>query len=483
MRRWAIISLSSLAAVLALSILFTAGDQAQPPPYKGNVQTAPPPSDGNTRPLAKVNYIGQVNEIRQRLNNDPDIFVIDHNHQDKSHFIENEVTVKFTRHPNDQELQAICKAIDGKIKKHIDDTCIFKSQKMTTAELIDYFETRGDVRFAEPNYLLLPNKVPNDQYYREYQWNLPMLNMENSWDITDGSEDVIVAVVDTGVDLQHPDFRGKLVEGYNVLTGDNQADDDNGHGTHVAGIIAAKTNNNAGIAGISWNSKIMPVKGIGADGTGSAFDIATGIKWAADNGASVINLSVGNYSPSQVLQDAVSYAYERDVVLVAASGNDNTEQPSYPAAYPEVLAVGAVDYRGERAEFSNFGDYVDVVAPGVDIPSTFIDNQYAALSGTSMASPHVAGLAALIRSANGELSNREVMDIIRRTSVDQGAAGQDPYYGFGIINSADALTSVAEEAEQPPAAQENQPANWGTLLRDFLERLGLIRGTQEPQNR
>lgn len=225
--------------------------------------------------------------------------------------------------------------------------------------------------------------------------------------------------------MTHPEFEGKLVSGYNVLNGSNKPQDDNGHGTHVAGIIAAKTNNQRGIAGIAWNNKIMPVKGIGADGSGSSFDIAQGVIWAADHGAQVINMSVGNYHPSNALHDAIKYAFSKNVVMVAASGNDHTDQPSYPAAYPEVLSVAAVDWKGNQAEFSNFGPYIDVAAPGVDIASTYTQSDYASLSGTSMACPHVSGLAGLIRSLNSSLSNAEVMKIIREATTDAGPQGWD----------------------------------------------------------
>ncbi|MBO8171317.1 MAG: peptidase S8 [Bacillaceae bacterium] len=429
-------------------------------------QEVQPPDE----PLTRINYIGHVEQIKTRLDQNPQILSIKHNPQAKSHFIEKEVTVKFKEYPDQNEIDQITREIDGKIKKRLDHTSIFKSRTLSTPELIDYFEQREDVRFAEPNYLLLPNVVPNDQFYQDYQWNLDMLGLEKGWELSGGSE-VIVAVVDTGVDLDHSDFSGQLVTGHNILFDNDQADDDNGHGTHVAGVVAAATNNYLGVAGISWNSKIMPVKGIGGDGTGSAFDIANGIIWATDRGADVINLSVGNYTPSQVLHDAIRYAFERDVVLVAASGNDNTSQPGYPAAYPEVLAVGAVNYLSQRANFSNYGDYLDVVAPGVDIPSTYINDQYASLSGTSMASPHVAGLAALIRSRAPNLSNQEVMDIIRDTATDLGSVGKDPYYGYGLIDGYKALNLIAGNEATPPETQDYNRTPLQFLMRLFRDLL------------
>lgn len=232
--------------------------------------------------------------------------------------------------------------------------------------------------------------IPNDLLFSQYQWNLPVIETNRGWDLSKGSEDVIIAVIDTGVDLQHSDLDGQLVEGYNIVEKDKQPLDDVGHGTHVAGIIGALVNNGEGVAGVSWYNKIMPVKALDGSGSGTTYAVAEGIIWATDHGAKVINMSLGNYADSQFLHDAVKYAYDRDVVLVAASGNDNTERPGYPAAYPEVLAVAATDSNQKRAEYSNYGDYIDVAAPGTNIASTFPGNQYAALSGTSMASPHAA---------------------------------------------------------------------------------------------
>jgi len=190
---------------------------------------------------------------------------------------------------------------------------------------------------------------------------------------------------------------------------------------------------------MTWNNPIMPVKVLDASGSGSTYDVAMGIIWAADNGAKVINLSLGNYADAQFLHDAIRYAYDKDVVLVSACGNDNTEQPGYPAAYPEVLAVAATDANRNKASFSNYGDYIDVAAPGVSIASTYPDNQYAALSGTSMASPHVAALAALIRSVNPALTNKEVMDILQQSAEDIGPPGKDIYFGYGQIDVRRAL--------------------------------------------
>lgn len=384
-------------------------------------------------------------DAKEILNHHPSIKLIHHNPQDLSHYYEREVTVKFAKEQETDRIEEINTAIKGYLKTRYNSFYVFQSNDMDTVELITYFSRLEGVEYAEPNYILTQNEInlPNDVFYRErYQWNLPMIAAEKGWTKSKGIEDIEIAVVDTGVDLDHPDLKNRLTQGYNAIEDSNNPDDDNGHGTHVAGIIASETNNREGIAGLTWYNRIMPIKVMGKEGYGTTFHIAEGIIWATDHGADVINLSLGNYQPSEVLHEAVKYAFNKNVVLIAAAGNDNTDQPSYPAAYPEVLSVSAVDYDGSRAEFSNYGDYIDVTAPGVHIPSTYIDSNYASLSGTSMAAPHVSGLAGLMLSGNTELSNKEVMRVIKSSAYDIGVRGKDQDFGDGLIHVQNALDNA-----------------------------------------
>lgn len=243
--------------------------------------------------------------------------------------------------------------------------------------------------------------------------------------------------------------------------------DDVGHGTHVAGIISALVNNGEGVAGMTWYNKVMPIKVLDQSGSGTTYSVAEGIIWAADHGAKVINLSLGNYAQAEFLHDAIKYAYDKDVVLVAATGNDNTERPGYPAAYPEVFAVSATDSSMHRASFSNYGDYVDVMAPGASIASTYPGNQYAALSGTSMASPHVSALAALIRSINPDLTNKEVMELMRSSVIDLGTPGHDKYFGYGQIDVYKALKA----AQRPYVPLQFYPQHLSDKLKSILKKL------------
>jgi thermitase len=395
--------------------------------------------------LFTVNSLQIGEEIVQRLDNSPKVTHVHHNPNETSHYFENQIIVKFHEDISDVELNEYLTEIRGQLIKKMDSIYTFSSEDKTTVDLIQYFAPIDNVAYAEPNYIMMQNETPpNDIYYQRYQWNLPLIEAEAGWRITQGNEAVKIAVVDTGVDLEHPDLVKRLTTGYNALSDSDDADDDNGHGTHVAGIIASEVNNHEGIAGLTWYNPIIPIKVMGEEGYGSTFDIAKGIIWATDKGARVINLSLGNYQHSDMLKDAIDYAFKRDVVLIAASGNDNTNQPSFPAAYPQVLSVAAVDPYGERATFSNYGDYIDVSAPGVQIASTYFNKQYAALSGTSMAAPHVSALAGLIRSINPDLRNTEVMEIIKTTTIDLGERGKDIYFGEGLIDIVDALEVASQ---------------------------------------
>lgn len=393
---------------------------------------------------------------------------VDHpeDNEGTSHYHVNQVVVKFRSNPSEAELSQIRSEIGADSVHKLGYTYVFESAHMEAKQLMSYFQ-KWNVEYAEPHFMYMTNEAvePNDRLFSKYQWNLPAIETIPGWGVNRGSEDVIVAVVDTGVDLNHPDLQGRTVPGINIVQKDKQPFDDVGHGTHVAGVISANVNNGEGVAGMSWYNRIMPVKVLDETGAGSTYSVAQGIIWAADNGAKVINMSLGNYADAQFLHDAIRYAFDRDVVLIAASGNDNTERPGYPAAYPEVFAVAATDSRQQKASFSNYGDYIDVAAPGVNIASTYPDNHYAALSGTSMASPHVTALAALICSANPLLKNTEVYEIMRQTAIDLGDSGKDKYYGFGQIDVVKALSR---------AVQMNESLTlWPQWQERELERLAL----------
>lgn len=315
---------------------------------------------------------------------------------------------------------------------------------------------------------------PDDpRYVAGQQWGLETMHAPAAWYCTQANG-VVIAIIDSGVDLDHPDLSGVLwtnvgevagngidddgngciddVHGCDFVDGDGSPDDANGHGTHVAGIAAAATDNAVGIAGMGWGATIMPVRVLDAYGDGSTLDVMNAIYYAVDHGARVINLSLGGYSGGcGYMASAISYAQAHDVLVVAAAGNDGDEEwfdPAvpgnwfYPAACDDVFGVGATNQDDQRAAFSNYGWWVDVAAPGVGIDSTYPYGSYASLSGTSMATPFVSGLAALVWAKYPAVEWDDVAAAIMDGADDLGTAGWDPYYGAGRIDAARALYSV-----------------------------------------
>jgi subtilisin family serine protease len=328
------------------------------------------------------------------------------------------------------------------------------------AEAIDALQTRGDVEYAILNYRIQALGDPNDPNYG-LQWALKQaqdhdIDAPEAWDINTGSSDVIIAVIDTGVDLDHPDLQAKLVPGYDYVNDDPIPDDDHGHGTHVAGIAAAVSNNGVGIAGVSWGARIMPLKVLDSGGNGNIDDLEDAIYYAVDNGAKVINMSLGaQYSKWPCtwpnIETAFNYAVSNDVLLAVAAGNDGQNGVNCPAAYDQAMAVGSTTSSDTLSWFSNYGPRLDIAAPGSGIYSTLPVSQgsYGYKNGTSMATPHVAGLAALIWSASPSLSEDQVRNFIQSTADDLGTAGWDQYFGHGRINAWQALDSSVSLQTSP----------------------------------
>jgi thermitase len=304
------------------------------------------------------------------------------------------------------------------------------------------------VSYIEPDGLAYAAFTPNDPSFSS-QWGPPAIQATWAWNFTLGSRSVIVAVVDTGVQYDHPDLSSNMWKnsdgsfGWNFVSGNNNPRDDNGHGTHVAGIVAATINNGIGVAGIS-QSRIMAVKVLKYDGTGYWSNVASGIQWATDHGAKIVNLSLGgdcydNSKPPKyicaTLETAVTYAYGSGVLIVAAAGNQYGGAIQYPALYDQVIAVTAIDQNNQIAPFSSIGSKAELTAPGVNIYSTYYYSQYAYMDGTSMATPFVSGVAALIWSVDSTISRDAVRSILDSTADDLGSPGRDNLYGYGRVNA------------------------------------------------
>lgn len=397
--------------------------------------------------------------------------------KNRQQYATNEVLVKFQPSLSEKEIENLIEVYQSQKMKKIQKLNVYKIQipeHYTVEEMVYAFERNPDVEYAEPNYFVYITVSPNDTLFEE-QYALYNTGQDigvpgsptgthradikapEGWEETKGSEATVIAILDTGIDLLHPDLQNKVLSGGRDFVNDDfDATDDNWHGTHVAGIAAADTNNNEGIAGVAWNCKLLPVKVLDEEGWGDFFDIAAGIIWATDNGADVINMSFGGGAPEperdRALREALSYAKNAGVVLVASAGNED-DFVYYPAAYDEYcLAVAATDYNDERPDWSNPGTEVDVAAPGERIiscaptwfwgPGSF---PYGYAGGTSQAAPHVAGLAALIKDLKPWLQPDEIMDIIRYSAEDVNSGsypGVDEFIGYGRINMEIALVPI-----------------------------------------
>ncbi|HUV05368.1 MAG TPA: S8 family serine peptidase [Armatimonadota bacterium] len=316
------------------------------------------------------------------------------------------------------------------------------------------YSANPNVEFAEADFIAYALEViPNDPAFANWQWGLKYIQAPAAWDISRGSESVVIAVVDTGVDYTHPDLAGRILPGYDFYSGDSDPMDENGHGTQVTGIIGAVTNNGVGVAGVTWNDPILPVKIYSPTSETTYSVIAKGVTYAVDRGARVVNMSFGGPYASSTLKSAVDYAYTHGAVLAAGTGNSGALGVCYPAAYPNVLAVGASDGYDQRSSVSNYGPELDVLAPDVSM-STRLYGGYGTMGGTSMSTAYVSGLCGLILSVNPGLSPSEVMRIVRETADDIAPAGWDQYSGCGRINASGALVMASESAGGSPPDTE-----------------------------
>ncbi|MDX2304488.1 MAG: S8 family serine peptidase [Microscillaceae bacterium] len=365
----------------------------------------------------------------------------------------------------------------------------FKSEAPMT-KIVQAYLSKGCFEYVSPDYIVraesLAEVIPNDTLYYNRQWSHfndgsfvfsnegskpdADIDMEQAWELTQGDTSTIVCIIDTGAKLSHPEFKERIwtnpseipdnqqdddqngfvddVMGWDFVNWDNNPSDDHGHGTHVAGILGATGNNHIGYAGVNWNCKLMICKLLNSNSSGSSSNIAQGIVYAVNQGADVINLSLVTAFDNPLLKDAIRYAHEQGVVIVAAIGNNGNASTLYPAAYPETIAVGFSNSQDKRADFSNFGTHLDVVAPGQYIFGLQYNSDEAynfVYSGSSMAAPLVSGLASLLLAQNPELTSEQIRQIIQNTAEDQvgdpveDTPGWDTYYGFGRINAQSAL--------------------------------------------
>jgi subtilisin family serine protease len=317
------------------------------------------------------------------------------------------------------------------------------------------------LRYAEPVVIYHACFEPNDPMYAANQWDKWVMYSDHAWDITQGSRSVKVGIVDEGIDYKHPDLAADFdstLKGYDFVDNDSDPYPKNtmeDHASHVAGIVAAGLNNGVGVAG--WaNVRLYSVRVLNDSGSGTTDVVADGIRWAAQEGCRIINLSLGGTSGTQSLQDAVNYAWGLNALVIGAAGNDGQESLYYPGAYGNALSVAALDTVGVAAYFSNYGPQMGVIAPGVDILSTVPFGQYALMDGTSMATPEVSGVAALVLSYDSSLSAGGLRSVLEASAIDMGAPGWDEHYGYGLVNAWRAL----QLADMFTTSENAEGATW-----------------------
>ncbi|MBN1201848.1 MAG: peptidase S8 [Anaerolineae bacterium] len=296
------------------------------------------------------------------------------------------------------------------------------------------------VILLEPNLQRQLTLTPDDEH-RALQWGFTNTNTYAAWDVTTGSPDIVIAVLDSGVDLNHPDLDDHLLPGYDFVGDDTTPQDTNGHGTHVAGIANAETNNSLGVAGVAWDARTLPVQ-VSTGSTVLSSDVVQGIIYAANNNADIINLSLSGPGFLKAERDAVNYAAARGLIIVGAAGNHSSGTAEYPASYDHVISVASTGDDDSQSWFSNTGPFVDIAAPGSGIYSTLYNNTYGYKDGTSMASPFVAGVAALVLSAGHAATPADVTEAILCSADDLGDPGRDDDFGWGLVQTDQAVSYI-----------------------------------------
>jgi len=387
--------------------------------------------------LVKISKQKRVEKIKiQRLKNSSQLFRINNeaiNNADAANNFQDstQIIVKFKDgicFKKQKDIHRKNKCILVHHNKDLDFQVLRSNKKID--KLIKLYSELNEVEYVEPDYTYKTSYTPNDPFF-PYQYSPQKVQAPDAWDVTTSNGNIKIAIVDTGIQLNHPELSIKLWPGYNFVDGNLVPNDGNGHGTHVAGIAAALTENGLGIAGMAPSASLIPVRALDNSGNGLLSNIANAITYSTNAGAKVINLSLGSTQSSITLENAVNYAWNQGLVVIAAAGNEASSTPTYPAAYQNVIAVASTDNNDQKSDFSNFGTWVDVAAPGSTILSTYINSYYAYLSGTSMAAPHVAGLAALL-AAQGK-TNLQIRTAIQSTC--DVVPGTGSYWIYGRINA------------------------------------------------
>ncbi len=365
---------------------------------------------------------------------------------------------------SDAELDKILKSHNGKATGHIRPINLHVVEVPPQAEeaVARALAKNPNVKFAELDMLVEPGAVPSDPSYSS-AWHLPKIGAPTAWDTTMGSS-VTIAILDTGVDLTHPDLVGQLVPGWNFYNNNADTSDPHGHGTWVAGTAAATTNNGIGIASVAGQALIMPIRIADANAYAYWSTVAQGVTWAADNGANVANVSYNGVSGSSSVQSAAQYMRNKGGVVIVAAGNSGGLESISPN--DALLTVSSTNSSDARSSFSSYGNYVDLSAPGEYILTTGVGGGYVRVQGTSFSSPIVSGVAALMMSVNSSLSPAQIDGILESTVDDLGDAGWDTHYGYGRVNAARAVQTAMQTQNidsQAPSVSITSPSSSSTV--------------------
>jgi thermitase len=390
------------------------------------------------------------------------------NHADPAtQFVRGRVLVKFRDHIAPDHARQIIAALGARDADEIPNLGIhildlpFEADEGGFARAM---AQRPEVEFAELDRVLSADELtPNDPWYVD-QWHLKKISAPAAWSSTSGNSNVTIAILDSGVDGTHPDLVSKMVAGWNVYSNNSDTSDAGGHGTTVAGTVAAASNNSMGVASVAWGCKIMPVRIVDSSGYTSYSLVASGLTWAADHGARVANISFSPIIDSSAVTSAARYFQNKGGVVTSSAGNLGTFVSSPENSY--ILTVSATDTNDVLTSFSNTGNAVDLSAPGVLIRTTALGGGYQSVAGTSYSAPIVAGVAALVMSANPTLTATQVQDILKQSSDDLGVTGWDTSYGWGRVNAARAVAlagggGTADSAA--PAISITSPAGGQTV--------------------
>ena len=371
--------------------------------------------------------------------------------------LSDELLIKFKPGVSEQYKLELFNSLGLEIKDEIPQTQVFIASasqniksKLLSNPLID---------FVEEDFRIPPSIIPNDQYYSS-EWHLEKISAPEAWDISKGDSNIIIAVLDSGVDPNHPDLSSKLLQGYNFYDNNYNTTDVYGHGTKVAGVAAALTNNVIGVSSIGWQCSILPLRVTDTNGYAYSSLLAKALIYAADRGAKVAVISFAIFGGSMI-SDAAKYFMDKGGLVIAAGGNDNTYHSDPDNPY--IISVSATTSSDSRASFSSYGPYIDLSAPGSGIYTTIRGGSYGSVSGTSFSAPLTAGLAALIFSANPSLNPIQVEQIMKSTAVDLGDPGYDVYYGYGRIDALRALAQASNlviyKDTEPPSVTITYPSD------------------------